>query len=158
MSQSIILYLAAPLRKPEGSPGKVRSVPVYVLLQRVAQPPNTRWNLFTCHCQSTSEVRQTDKHPESHVTTHLLLILNVYLEAPIWRKCLFIKTAKRYSRGEQISLAMTLILWLSFGYDGKQGAHSTVKAHPPSVLTCVLAGPHQGNSNLSIPQIKHFLF
>lgn len=127
MSQCIILYPTAPLHKPVGSPGKVSSVPMYVLLQRVAQPQNTRWNLFTCHCQSTSEVSQTDNHPESHVTTHLLLILNVYLEAPIWRKCLFffffVETAKRYcGRREQISLALTLSLRLSFGTDGKKVA------------------------------------
>lgn len=83
MSQSITHYQAAPLHKPLGTSGKVTSVPVCVLLQRVAQLQNTRWNLFICHCQSTSQVSQTDNHPESHVTTHLLLVLNVYSGAAI---------------------------------------------------------------------------
>lgn len=110
-----ILYLVwlHPFYKPVGSPGKVSSAPMCVLLQQVAQPQNTRWNIFTCHCQSTSQVSQTDNHPESHVTTHLLLILNVYLETLIWRNaCLFAKTAKRYcSRREQISKDLAIVFW-----------------------------------------------
>lgn len=128
MSQYIILTLAASLHGPVGSSGKVSSVPMCVLLQQVAQPQNTRWNLFTCHCQSTSRASQTDNHPESHVTTHLLLILNVYLEAPIRRNAsLFVKTAKRYcSRGERTSPMLTKILRLSFGTDGKKVAKCNI--------------------------------
>lgn len=112
MSQYIILNLAAPLHKPVGSSSKVSLSPVCFLLQQVAQPQNTRWNLFTCHCQSTSSVSQTDNHSESHVTTHLSLILNVYLEAQTWRNdCLFTKAAKRYcSRSRCYNCLLELIV------------------------------------------------
>lgn len=119
MSQAIKVNLAAPLHELVSSSGKVSSAPNCFVLQQVAQQQNTRWNLFTCHCQSASQVSQTDNHPESHVTTHLLLILNVCLEAPIWKKaCLFVNPANIYSwvRKEETSVgkgrfSLMLVKW-----------------------------------------------
>lgn len=96
MSQYIIRGLASPLLKPVGSPGKVSPALIHILLQQVVQPQNSRWNPLTCRYRSASQVSQTDKRPPSHVTTHLLLMLNGCLEAP---SCgivrLFAQTVKR---------------------------------------------------------------